>query len=277
MSEPTPPDGAATNVPAKPCFVIAPIGPAGSEIRRRSNQIMKYLIRPVLGRHGYVAVRGDEMDQGGLITSHILTRIANDPLVIADLTDANPNVYYELAVRHVLRKPFIQLIDSAQRLPFDVAGLRTIHVDHRDLDSVEDAKAALARAIESIHKGEPIETPMSFAIELQDLRTSANPEEQGLAQILEAVKRIQRDVQVSRTRGASVEDFMSLRMFVERLAQEGRLTDDDVATLVTRTTTGPFDDWANSLPIKSGTFDDPWANTPPPASTSSNFDEEPPF
>ncbi|WP_433116575.1 hypothetical protein [Micromonospora sp. CA-246542] len=253
----TPSGGAsAADTPSKDCFVIAPIGPAGSEIRRRSNQIMKYLIRPVLSKQGYVAVRGDEMDQGGLITSHILTRIASDPLVIADLTDANPNVYYELAVRHVLQKPFIQLIDASQRLPFDVAGLRTIQVDHRDLDSVEEAKAALGRAIDSIHKGEPIETPMSFAIELQDLRTSNNPEEQGLAQLLDAVKQIQRDVRGGRSRGAPLEDYMALRAFVMQLGQQGRLTGDDIDLLINATTSDAYDHWARSLPYTSSAFDD---------------------
>jgi hypothetical protein len=241
---------------------------------------MKYLIRPVVSKYGYVAIRGDEMDQGGLITSHILTRIANDPLVIADLTDANPNVYYELAVRHVLKKPFIQLIDSAQRLPFDVAGLRTIHVDHHDLDSVEDAKTALARAIESIHKNEPIETPMSFAIELQDLRTSSNPEEQGLAQILDKLQRIERDIHVRRDRpSVSVEDFLGLRNFVEQLSIDGRLTEDDKKSLVTQTTTADHDEWVAKLKTTARYFDDPWADAKPvrQAKSESSFSDEPPF
>ncbi|MFJ6150125.1 hypothetical protein [Micromonospora profundi] len=217
------------------------------------------------------------MDQGGMITSHILTRIANDPLVIADLTDANPNVYYELAVRHVLRKPFIQLIDATQRLPFDVAGLRTIQVDHRDLDSVEDAKAALGRAIESIHRGEPIETPMSYAIEWQDLRTSSNPEEQGIAQILDAVKRIQRDMRLGRGRGVHMDDFVSLRSFVERFAEEGRFTEEELESLITRTTTGPFDEWARGLPFVKPSTEDPWETIGPPSQASAPFSEEPPF
>ena len=49
------------------------------------------------------------------------------------------NVYYELAVRHATRKPVIQLMQKGEPLPFDVAGTRTIIVDHRDLDSAEDA------------------------------------------------------------------------------------------------------------------------------------------
>jgi hypothetical protein len=255
-------DESAATQDLKPCFFIAPIGPVQSDVRKRSNQVLKYIVRPVLQKYGYKAVRGDEMDQGGLITSHILNRISSDPLVIADLTDANPNVYYELAVRHVLRKPFIQLIDSEQRLPFDVAGLRTITLNHRDLDSVEEAKGALGRAIESVERGEPFETPMSYAIELQDLRSSNNPEDQGMAQILEMVTRLQHEVRGVRSRGAPVEDFMALRRFVELLSRETRLLASDVPELISPNTSKAHKEWAQRLDYYKPV---------------SSFDDEPPF
>ena len=51
--------------------------------------------------------------------------------------------FYELAVRHATRKPFVQMIEKGGRIPFDLAGVRTIEIDHTDLNSVADAKAEL--------------------------------------------------------------------------------------------------------------------------------------
>jgi len=47
-------------------------------------------------------------------------------LVIADLTYHNPNVFYELAVRHLNKKPVIHLIKKGEKIPFDINDRRTI-------------------------------------------------------------------------------------------------------------------------------------------------------
>jgi hypothetical protein len=172
----------------RPCFVIAPIGEPDSDTRKRSDQVLKHVIRPAAKDHGYAAVRADEISEPGIITSQVIQRIVDDPLVIADLTDKNPNVFYELALRHALRKPLVQIIRKGDSIPFDVAGMRTIPVDHQDLDSVEEAKQEIGRQIEAVTKtGAKIETPVSVAVDLQSLRQSDNPEQRSLADLLGAV------------------------------------------------------------------------------------------
>src|SRR4051794_37691252 len=117
----------------KLCFVIAPIGEADSETRKRSDQVLKHIIRPAVKARGYEAIRADEIAEPGMITSQVIQHIVDDPLVVADLTERNPNVYYELALRHALRKPLVQIIRKGDVLPFDVASMRTIPIDHHDL------------------------------------------------------------------------------------------------------------------------------------------------
>jgi hypothetical protein len=97
-------------------------------------------------------VRADEIDKPGIITSQVIQHVVNDALVIADLTERNPNVFYELAIRHALRKPLVQLIKKGEAIPFDVAGTRTIYVDHRDLDSVETARNEIIEQIKTLEK-----------------------------------------------------------------------------------------------------------------------------
>lgn len=124
----------------KICFVIAPIGEPDSPARDRSDKVLKFIIKPVTDKYGYCAVRADELPQPGLITTQIITHLFNDSIIIADLSDHNPNVYYELAIRHVIKKPFIHLIEVGQKIPFDIQGIRTISYNSTDLNSVEKAK-----------------------------------------------------------------------------------------------------------------------------------------
>lgn len=175
----------ATAIGLAHCFVISSIGDAGTEIRRRSDQVLKHIIEPAVQPHGYKALRADQIAEPGMITSQVLQHVIEDPLVIADLTDRNPNVYYELAVRHAIRKPLVQIIKKGESLPFDVAGTRTIHFDHQDLDSVEEAKLEIGRQIASLAaRPGDVESPIFVSLDLQNLRQSDNPEERSLGDIL---------------------------------------------------------------------------------------------
>lgn len=177
------------------CFVIAPIGGKGTEVRRRSDQILHYIIRPVVSDYGYEALRADEIAATGLITSQVIEEVIHAPLVIADLTDHNPNVFYELALRHAFRKPVIQLMQADQQLPFDVGGLRTIFVDHQDLESVEACKQELRKHIEGVQADpEDVESPISVAVDLEQLRRSENPVEKSAGEILESLAELRRMV-----------------------------------------------------------------------------------
>ncbi|MCK5564329.1 MAG: hypothetical protein KAJ07_03710 [Planctomycetes bacterium] len=172
----------------KICFVISPIGDEESDIRKRSDQILKHVIEPPTNECGYEAIRADKIDKPGMITSQVIQHIVDDPLVIADLTGSNPNVFYELAIRHAIRKPFIQIIKKGERIPFDVAGARTINVDHHDLDSVGEAKKEIVSQIKSLEQdANDIETPISVSLDLQILRQSSDPEHRSLADIMSAL------------------------------------------------------------------------------------------
>lgn len=172
----------------KVCFVIAPIGDPDSETRKRSDQVLKHVVRPAVTSCGYKAVRADEIDKPGMITSQVIQHVVNDALVVADLTERNPNVFYELAIRHALRKPLVQIIRKGEAIPFDVAGTRTIYVDHKDLDSVEAAKNEIIEQVRTLEKdSSDIETPISVSLDLQLLRQSEKPEERSLADLVAAV------------------------------------------------------------------------------------------
>ena len=154
-----------TDTNEKICFVIAPIGEPESDTRKRSDQILQHIIRPAVESCGYKAVRADKMDEPGMIPNQIIRHVVDDPLVIADLTGQNANVFYELAIRHAIRKPLVQIIDKVEDIPFDIGAMRTIQVDHQNPESVEEAKTKIRKQIQSLEASpSSLENPISEAL-----------------------------------------------------------------------------------------------------------------
>lgn len=124
---------AATTDLADTCFVISPIGDPDSIERKHADLVLSVLIEPALSELGLTAVRADRISMPGMITGQVIGHVARAKLVIADLSFGNPNVYYELALRHAVRKPIVQIIRTSDRLPFDVGQFRTVTIDMTDI------------------------------------------------------------------------------------------------------------------------------------------------
>jgi hypothetical protein len=110
-------------------FYITPIGEAGSEQRDHSDLFLGSIVEPALETLRLKVIRADQIDRPGVITKQVIEYLFKSRLVIADLSYHNPNVFYELAIRHMLRKPVVQLMRGVDRIPFDVNQVRTITVD----------------------------------------------------------------------------------------------------------------------------------------------------
>lgn len=248
------------------CFVIAPIGGTGTEIRRRSDQVLEYIIRPVVSEFGYRALRADEMPAPGLITSQVIQEVIESPLVIADLTDHNPNVFYELALRHAFRKPVIQLIQADQAPPFDVVGLRTIFVDHRDLESVDACRRELRKQIRDVQSGgEAAESPISVAVDLEQLRRSENPVEKSAGEILESLADLRRMVRGLTHEVRKLYGESTMAEAAEAVLE--KLTKEAAAAYVRQASAQP----EPSIPRPTSTPPSPWVPS------SSSYDDEEPF
>jgi hypothetical protein len=189
------PDGAAdeAKAPAKPkvCFVATPIGAAGSETRKRANQIQRHIINPCVTSLGYAPIRADEITQPGMIPRQIIQHLLDADLVVIDLAEYNPNVYYEMAIRHMVGKPIVHLMERDKPLPFDVQQNRTIFVDVHDLDSVAECREALEAQIRALEDDPTAsDNPISYAVDYTAVRGSNNPQERVLASLLAEMEQI---------------------------------------------------------------------------------------
>lgn len=118
------------------CFYVTPIGEEGSEQRKHSDLFLSSLVEPALEQFHLKVVRADAIDKPGTITRQIIEYLIRSRLVIADLSFHNPNVFYELAIRHAARLPVVQLVRAADRIPFDLSQTRTIKIDTTDIYSL---------------------------------------------------------------------------------------------------------------------------------------------
>lgn len=113
------------------CFIISPIGREGTDIHTRFMEVYRYVIRPAIDNSGYTIrlIRADEISRTGSFIKDILENIYNSFIVIADLTDQNPNVFYELGVRHSLSPRTILIAQSIDDIPSDLREYRAIVYD----------------------------------------------------------------------------------------------------------------------------------------------------
>lgn len=111
------------------CFVLMPFGkkPDSTGALIDFDRVYEDLIQPAIMEAGLDPLRADEETIGGIIHKPMFERLILCPYAIADLTLANPNVFYELGVRHAFRPwSTIPLMAGTARLPFDVQMLRTL-------------------------------------------------------------------------------------------------------------------------------------------------------
>jgi MAP3K TRAFs-binding domain len=113
------------------CFVLMPFGDKKDENGElvHFDAVYNEIIAPAVKDANLEPIRADEEQVGGLIHKSMFERLLFCDFAVADLTLANPNVFYELGVRHAVR-PFSTIPIFASgggvRLPFDVSPLRSL-------------------------------------------------------------------------------------------------------------------------------------------------------
>ncbi len=151
------------------CFIDMPFGKkvdltSGTEID--FDHIYQAAIKPAIEEVGLEPVRGDEEQIGGIIHGAMFARLLLAEYVVADLTLANPNVFYELGIRHAA-KPFttVPIFANVHPLPFDVAMIRALVYQLEDGkltdEGLQNLKSALKKRLEqAIHGAAVKDSPL---------------------------------------------------------------------------------------------------------------------
>lgn len=114
-------------------FLLMPMAPSYESVRQT--------VVNVLHKLDFETARFDEEIQVGARWANAITdAIQKADLVVADVSDRNPNVMYELGYAHALRKPTLLLLstESAGELPVDLAGYQMLTYDPKQLGGLRD-------------------------------------------------------------------------------------------------------------------------------------------
>jgi MAP3K TRAFs-binding domain len=120
-------------IPRPVCFTIMPYGRKPTQVEAGHgpaeidfNALWDRGYVPVIQALGYHPVRADQ-DTGALVITQMLERLYFADLVLADMTIANVNVYYEVGIRHAAKeKGCVLLAAEWSKQLFDVAQMRTV-------------------------------------------------------------------------------------------------------------------------------------------------------
>lgn len=153
------------------CFVVMPFGEktdaSGEEID--FDDIYRFFFKKVIDGMdlGLECIRCDEIAEAGSIHETMFEHIYQADVVVVDITSANPNVFYELGVRHALARSVTVLIRrKGTAIPFNIQGLQVVEYDQRRFASIERAKERIQEIIRNGLRTRRNDSPIHTALPL---------------------------------------------------------------------------------------------------------------
>jgi tetratricopeptide (TPR) repeat protein len=148
------------------CFVVMPFGVKprndGTDRTYNFDKVYRVIIQRAISNVKMQPLRADETEGSRIVHADMFKDLRDRPVVLVDLSLLNPNVLYELGIRHVMSSTGTVLManeETIKKLPFDIALSRTISYrydgEFLDWDEVERVIPQLQAAIEEARRGTP--------------------------------------------------------------------------------------------------------------------------
>lgn len=136
------------------CFVVMGFGLKTDYAQQKTFDLDKSyrnLIKPAVEAAGFTCIRADEIQHAGNINIPMYEQLLNADLVIADLSTANLNAFFELGIRYALKpRTTIVIAESGFIIPFDMGQVVIRRYQHLgpglDYDEVIVKKQELTQA-----------------------------------------------------------------------------------------------------------------------------------
>jgi len=143
------------------CFVMMPFG---AWFDRYYQEIYIQAIKEA----GYEPVRADEVFTTGSVVEQIWEQISSAKVLLADLTDKNPNVFYELGLAHAAKKPVVFSAARVDDVPFDLRHLRVIIYDVREPEWAQKLRKNITDYLKNTTKEPEKSIPHPFRTAQED-------------------------------------------------------------------------------------------------------------
>jgi len=158
----------------KSCFVIMPFGVKEDHEGNKVDfdKIYKTLIKPTIEEINLSCLRCDEISKAGMIHKDMFNHIYNSDIAIVDISVLNANVFYELGMRHALKKSVTVIIKSKNTpIPFNITGMRLIEYDENNTESQKITKFEIQNFIKNGLKDRQMDSPIFDAINNLTVKT----------------------------------------------------------------------------------------------------------
>lgn len=108
------------------CFIIMPFSETTEEHTEEYwTSHFKSFLKPLIEEIPSLTAKRSEAIRGDILRQ-IIHELIVSPIVVADLTDHNPNVFWELGVRQSFKHGTITIAKEGTRLPFDIGVKSTL-------------------------------------------------------------------------------------------------------------------------------------------------------
>lgn len=138
----------------KLCFVIMPFS-------KERKEVYKFGIAPACQQAGYKTKRVDELVGQFNISRKIIEYIFRSDAIVAEITDKNSNVFYEMGVAHAIGNKTIMIAQDADKLPFDIRNYRCI-IYEQSVEGLQRLQEEIGRSLQEIgdwsrHPSNPVQ------------------------------------------------------------------------------------------------------------------------
>lgn len=173
------------------CFIIMPFG----------GWFDKYYLeiyKPAIEEAGFSANRADDLYRPGNIVNDIWSYTKNADVILADLTNKNPNVFYELGLAHAITKPAVLITASMEDVPFDLRSLRVIEFDKNSPNWGEILKTKIIKSLKETLESPEDSIPSTFLDISKTKRLKVGEEEKEILDIKREIATLKREVRSSK-------------------------------------------------------------------------------
>lgn len=171
------------------CFVIMPFG-------GWVGGYYESIYAPAIKAAGLEPHRADDLNRPSTIVHDIWEYTKAARLLLADLTERNPNVFYELGLAHAIAKPAILVADSIEAIPFDLRHLRVIVYNKNDPGWGSRLGASITSSVLEVLKS-PKASVLPAFLNVASTAGNVSKEEKAIIEIKQDLEMLRRELRRS--------------------------------------------------------------------------------
>jgi hypothetical protein len=205
-----------TPAPKDKCFVISPFGGWHDDYYTE-------IFCPAIKSAGLSPARADDLFRSSNIVHDIWHLVLSSRVLLADLTNKNPNVFYELGLAHAARKPVLLLTQSMEDVPFDLRALRVIEYEVEHPKWGEVLRDGIRQGLSEMLDSPQSSVLPTFLLEEPSEEPTVSKEEARLLGLQQQIESLRSEVRDSRpsSRGAPLVEEEEALALVESYLEKG--------------------------------------------------------